>query len=106
MSQGKSKSSKTSSQHSYNKLKKDARHGKIQKAQSTSHHFSKAKPENIPSKNKDSTNDPNLLSKIYNNTINQKVSKQIKAHQKKIYNSIEQTIIERAKKNKEVFDIL
>ena len=106
MAQGKSKSSKTGSQHSYHKLKKDARHGKIKKSMATEHHFSQAKPQNIPKKNKDSTNDPGILSKIYNNQINQKINKQIKSHQKKIYKSIEQTIIDRAKKNKEVLEIL
>ena len=104
MSQGKSKSSKTGSQHSYHKLKKDARHDKIDK--SSSHHFSQPKPQNIPSKNKDSTNDPAILSKIYNNQIHQKITKKIKTHQKKIYKSIEDTIIDRAKKNKEVLEIL
>ena len=106
MSQGKSKSSKTGSQHSYHKLKKDARHGKIKKSLAKEHHFSQAKPQNIPMKNKDSTNDPGILSKIYNNNINQKINKQIKSHQKRIYKSIEQTIIDRAKKNKEVLEIL
>ncbi len=106
MAQGKSKSSKTGSQHSYHKLKKDARHGKIKKSMATEHHFSQAKPQNIPKKNKDSTNDPGILSKIYNNNINQKINKQIKSHQKRIYKSIEQTIIDRAKKNKEVLEIL
>ena len=105
MAQGKSKSSKASSQHSYHKLKKAARHGKL-KQSSTGHHFSQPKPENIPTKNKDSTNDPAILSKIYNNQIQQKITKKIKTHQKKIYKSIEQTIIDRAKKNKEVLDIL
>ena len=104
MSQGKSKSFKTGSQHSYHKLKKDARHGKINK--SSAHHFSQPKPQNIPSKNKDSTNDPAILSKIYNNQIHQKITKKIKTHQKKIYKSIEDTIIDRAKKNKEVLEIL
>ena len=104
MSQGKSKSSKTGSQHSYHKLKKDARRGKINK--SSTHHFSQPKPQNIPSKNKDSTNDPAILSKIYNNQIHQKITKKIKTHQKKIYKSIEDTIIDRAKKNKEVLEIL
>lgn len=104
MSQGKSKVSKqTSSQHTSHKLKKMARHGKIGKQV---HHLSKPKPEKIPEKNKDTTNDPALLSKIYDNNINQKIAKQIKTHQKRIYKSIEQTIIDRAKKNKEVFDIL
>ena len=106
MAQGKSKSSKTSSQYSYHKRKKDARHGKINKSSAATHHLSQPKPENIPSKKKDSTNDPAILSKIYNNEIHQKITKKIKTHQKKIYNSIEQTIIERAKKNKEVLDIL
>jgi hypothetical protein len=106
MAQGKSKSSKASSQHSYHKIKKDARHGKIKKALTTEHHFSQPKPENIPKKNKDSTNDPAILSKIYNKQINQKITKKIKTHQKKIYKSIEQTIIDRAKKNKEVLEIL
>ena len=106
MAQGKSKTSKTSSQHSYHKLKKDARHGKIKKSSGGEHHLSQPKPENIPKKNKDSTNDPAILSKIYNNQIHQKISKKIKSHQKKIYKSIEQTIIDRAKKNKEVLEIL
>ena len=104
MAQGKSKASKTGSQHSYNKLKKDARHGKLKK--SYGHHFSKPKPENIPTKNKDSANDPGILSKIYNTQIHQDITRKIKTHQKKIYKSIEQTIIDRAKKNKEVLDIL
>ena len=82
------------------------RHGKIKKSLAKEHHFSQAKPQNIPMKNKDSTNDPGILSKIYNNQINQKINKQIKSHQKKIYKSIEQTIIDRAKKNKEVLEIL
>ena len=103
MSQGKSKSSKNGSQHSYHKLKKAARHGKIK---NIGHHYSQPKPENIPNKNKESNNDPALLSRIYNNQIHQKISKKIKSHQKKIYKSIEQTIIEKAKKNKEVLDIL
>ena len=98
MSQGKSKAKKTGSQHSYHKLKKDARHGKLTK--SVGHHFSQPKPENIPTKNKDNTNDPAILSKIYNNQIQQKITKKIKTHQKKIYKSIEQTIIDRAKKIK------
>jgi hypothetical protein len=106
MAQGKSKSSKTGSQHSYHKLKKAARHGKLKSSSSAGHHYSQPKPENMPSKNKDSTNDPAILSRIYNNQINQKINKKIKTHQKKIYKSIEQTIIERAKKNKEVLDIL
>ena len=106
MAQGKSKSSKTGSQYSYNKHKKDVRHGKIKKSSAPNHHLSKPKPENIPSKNKNSTNDPAILSKIYNNQIHQKISKKIKTHQKKIYKSIEQTIIDRAKKNKEVLEIL
>jgi len=105
MAQGKSKSSKSGSQHTYHKLKKAARHGKL-KNSSSGHHYSQPKPENMPSKNKDSTNDPAILSRIYNNQINQKINKKIKTHQKKIYKSIEQTIIERAKKNKEVLDIL
>jgi hypothetical protein len=103
MSQGKNKASKGTSQHSSHKLKKLARHGQLNKQ---AHHLSKPKPENIPKKNKESTNDPAILSKIYNNQINQKINKGIKNHQKKIYKSIEQTIIERAKKNKEVLEIL
>lgn len=104
MSQGKAKSSKmSSSQHTSHKLKKMARHGKLIKQ---NHHFSQVKPEKIPIKNKESTNDPSVLSKIYDNQINQKINKKIKCHQKKIYKSIEQTIIERAKKNKEVLEIL
>lgn len=106
MAQGKSKSSKASSQHSYHKLKKDARHGKLKKSSATGHHLSQPKPESIPTKNKDSTNDPAILSRIYNNQIHQKITKKIKTHQKKIYKSIEQTIIDRAKRNKEVLDIL
>ena len=51
-------------------------------------------------------NDPAILSKIYDNQINSKIAKKIKNHQKKIYKSIEQTIIDRAKKNKEVLEIL
>ena len=83
MSQGKTKkSSNSGSQHSYHKLKKQIRHGQIK---CPSHHLSKAKPENVPSKNKDSTNDPGLLSKIYNHQINQDITKKIKTHQKKIY---------------------
>ena len=104
MSQGKAKSSKGSkSQHVSHKLKKLARHGKLEKQ---NHHLSQNKPEKIPNKNKESTNDPAILSKIYDNQINQKISKKIKTNQKKIYKSIEQTIIDRAKKNKEVFEIL
>jgi len=104
MSQGKSKASKgTTSQHSYHKKKKLARHGKLGQPK---HHLSQAKPEKIPTKNKESTNDPAILSKIYDNQINSKISKQIKNHQKRIYKSIEQTIIDRAKKNKEVLEIL
>jgi len=104
MSQGKSKVSKTTkSQHISHKLKKLSRHGKIEKL---NHHLSQNKPEKIPNKNKESTNDPALLSKIYDNQINQKIAKKIKSHQKKIYKSIEQTIIDKAKKNKEVFEIL
>ena len=52
MAQGKSKSSKTSSQYSYHKRKKDARHGKINKSSAATHHLSQPKPENIPSKKK------------------------------------------------------
>lgn len=104
MSQGKSKSSKIlSSQHTSHKLKKMERHRKLMKQ---NHHFSQVKPEKIPMKNKESTNDPTILSKIYDNQINQKINKKIKSHQKKIYKSIEQTIIERAKKNKEVLEIV
>ena len=104
MSQGKSKTSKISkSQHISHKLKKMKRHGNIDKK---NHHLSQIKPEKIPNKNKESTNDPALLSKIYDNQINQKIAKKIKGQQKRIYKSIEQTIIDRAKKNKEVFDIL
>ena len=105
MSQGKSKVSKTTkSQHTSHKLKKLSRHGKLDKQ--THHHLSQKKPEKIPNKNKESTNDPAILSKIYDNQINQKIAKKIKGHQKRIYKSIEQTIIDRAKKNKEVFEIL
>ena len=104
MSQGKSKSSKgSSSQHSFHKLKKLARHGKLAQPK---HHLSQSKPEKMPNKNKESTNDPAILSKIYDNQINSKIAKKIKNHQKKIYKSIEQTIIDRAKKNKEVLEIL
>ena len=104
MSQGKSKNSKMSkSQHISHKLKKMERHGNVAKK---GHHLSQNKPEKIPNKNKETTNDPALLSKIYDNQINQKIAKKIKGHQKKIYKSIEQTIIDRAKKNKEVFEIL
>ena len=101
MSQGKSKNSKASSQYASHKLKKQIRHGKINQ-----HHLSQSKPEKIPNKNKESTNDPAILSKIYDNQINQKINKKIKNHQKKIYKSIEETIINRAKKNKEVLEIL
>ena len=57
MAQGKSKSSKTGSQYSYKKRKKDARHGKINKSSTTNHHLSQPKPENIPSKKKEEIND-------------------------------------------------
>lgn len=104
MSQGKSKVSKqTKSHHTAHKLKKIERRGKLPKQ---GHHLTQLKPEKMPSKNKESTNDPAILSKIYDNQINQKMMKKIKTHQKRIYKSIEQTIIDRAKKNKEVFEIL
>ena len=53
----------------------------------------------MPSKNKDSTNEA-ILSRICNNLINQKINKKIKIHQKKIYKSTEQTIIEKEKRTK------
>ena len=41
-----------------------------------------------------------------NNEIEKQIKKKINQHQKKIYKSIEQTIIEKAKKHRENFEII
>ena len=41
-----------------------------------------------------------------NNEIEKQIKKKISQHQKKIYKSIEQTIIEKAKKHRENFEII
>ena len=41
-----------------------------------------------------------------NNEIEKQIRKKINQHQKKIYKSIEQTIIDRAKKHRETFEII
>ena len=41
-----------------------------------------------------------------NNEIEKQIKKKINQHQKKIYKSIEQTIIEKAKNHREKFDLI
>ena len=99
MVQGKVKKSNKSHTQNYYAKKRKARHER------NNHHLSKPKPQLLPQKQGE-TNDLNTLSKIRNIQFMKKIQKKINTHQKKIYKSIEETIIQKAKKHKDTLDIL
>jgi hypothetical protein len=99
MVQGKVKKISKNNNQNYYAKKRKIRHER------KNHHFSKPKPQVLPQKQGE-INDPNTLSKIKNIQFMKKVQKKIKSHQKKIYKSIEETIIEKAKKHQDNLEIL
>jgi len=94
MVQGKIKKIKKTKTQNYYAKKRKERHEK--------HHLSHPKIQKIP----ENSNDPNIKSRIKNISIQNNIKKQINNHQKKIYKSIEEKIIEKAKKNNETLDLL
>ncbi len=60
----------------------------------------------IKQKNTKVVHNSNINTTNSNDQTNNIITKKLKQHQKKIYKSIESTIIEKAKTNRERFDIL
>lgn len=62
--------------------------------------------ESKPKKKNNTMNTKDHTGIRENNEIEKQIKKKINQHQKKIYKSIEQTIIEKAKNHREKFDLI